>query len=209
MRSHPHKSNNRIRQAIANEAARIMVQEQQPNLGIAKRKAASRLGVTSETNLPSNMEVEKALSDYQSLFYPQKQQTYILHLLRQAHDAMCFFKSFKPFLVGRIISGTALPDAPITLHLFVETVETIMQFLMEHAIPYQETEQKIKYSKESSKVTPCYEITFAEQEFRLMIFSLVERRQAPLSTIDGKPMRRMDLKSVANMIQCNSAESDY
>ncbi len=185
-----------------------MVQEQQPNLGIAKRKAASRLGITGDTHLPSNLEVEKALSDYQSIYYSQKQHSSMLDLMRHAYDAMSFFKPFDPLLVGLIVRGTALPNSPITLHLFTDNVESIALYLMQHKIPFHETEKKLFYSKEHSKFIPCYEITFKDQEFRLMIFSVVERRQAPLSVIDGKPMRRLDQNSVAKLIEDTLSQSD-
>ena len=57
-----------MRQAIAREAARLMIEHGHENYGLAKRKAAERIGVQNERDLPANREIEAALRDYQRLF---------------------------------------------------------------------------------------------------------------------------------------------
>ena len=60
-----------MRQAIAREAARLMIEHGHEDYGIAKRKAAERFGVTDLAVLPRNTEIEEALAEHQRLFDPQ------------------------------------------------------------------------------------------------------------------------------------------
>ena len=47
-----------LRLAIAQEAARLMIEHGHEDYGAAKRKAAERLGVTDQAVLPKNAEIE-------------------------------------------------------------------------------------------------------------------------------------------------------
>ena len=61
-----------MRQAIAREAARLMIEHGHEDYGIAKRKAAERFGVTDLAVLPNNTEIEEALAEHQRLFAPEE-----------------------------------------------------------------------------------------------------------------------------------------
>ena len=60
-----------MRQAIAREAARLMIEHGHEDYGFAKRKAAERFGVTDLAVLPKNTEIEEALAEHQRLFVPE------------------------------------------------------------------------------------------------------------------------------------------
>ncbi|MCB1778464.1 MAG: hypothetical protein KDI50_13620, partial [Candidatus Competibacteraceae bacterium] len=55
----------RLKILMAQESARIMVEEGVQDFRSAKRKAAIRLAVTDKAALPDNAEIEQALLDYQ------------------------------------------------------------------------------------------------------------------------------------------------
>jgi hypothetical protein len=50
----------RARQMLAQEAARIIVNQGIRDYGLAKKKAAERLGLNSRGSLPGNAEIEQA-----------------------------------------------------------------------------------------------------------------------------------------------------
>ena len=56
--AHNHKKSSHARRSIAAEAARIMATQAQHNYRIAKQKAVQRLGISTHTSLPSNVEVK-------------------------------------------------------------------------------------------------------------------------------------------------------
>ena len=57
-----------LRQAVAEEAARVMSEQGIDDFLFAKRKAAERLGVVDAAILPRNTEIEAALFARQRLF---------------------------------------------------------------------------------------------------------------------------------------------
>ena len=56
-----------LRQAVADEAARIMNEQGVDDFLLAKRKAAERLGVTDASILPRNTEIEAAMMAHHRL----------------------------------------------------------------------------------------------------------------------------------------------
>ena len=60
--------NDRARLLVAQEAARIIVEQGIEDYRLAKTKAAQRLGMSAGGSLPGNSEIEKAVSEYLKLF---------------------------------------------------------------------------------------------------------------------------------------------
>ena len=78
------------RSQIAREAARLMLEGGMRDFQLAKRKAASRLGVFDRGEMPNNLEIEEAMSDYQRLFRADSQPQKLAELRRTAVNAMEF-----------------------------------------------------------------------------------------------------------------------
>ena len=98
-----------MRDLIAQQAARLMVEEGLRDYYAAKRKAALRVGAPGTRNMPRNTEVEAALQSYQKLFYGDRQTARLRELRSEALEAMRFFEQFEPRLVGSVLTGTAGP----------------------------------------------------------------------------------------------------
>ncbi len=60
--------NDRARKMLAQEAARIIVEQGIQDYRVAKKKAAERLGMTGRGSLPGNPEIEHAVSEHLRLF---------------------------------------------------------------------------------------------------------------------------------------------
>ncbi len=120
------------------EAARIMVEEGIEDQGLAKKKAATRLGLATHRNLPRREEIEAALTEHQRLFGQNEQPQQLAKLRRLAHEAMQFLALFSPLLVGGVWSGAAGKFSPIRLYLYTHTTEEVMHKLMEARIPFTE-----------------------------------------------------------------------
>ncbi|MCA1791829.1 MAG: hypothetical protein LC667_18860, partial [Thioalkalivibrio sp.] len=68
----------RTRQRLAEEAARIILEEGVRDYGQAKRKAADHLGITGRPELPTNTEIETALLERNRLFAdPESRREYV------------------------------------------------------------------------------------------------------------------------------------
>src|SRR5690606_18320809 len=103
-----------LRRALAQEAARIMSEQGIDDYGLAKRKAAERLGATDIAVLPKNTEIEAALTTHHRLFESRTHSSALNDLRETALQAMRLLERFEPRLVGPVLSGTASAYSEIT-----------------------------------------------------------------------------------------------
>lgn len=188
------------RQRIAFEAARIMSAEGLPNFGAAKRKAADRLNIPNERQWPSNSEVEAELRQYQRLFGGEAHRENLEALRREAMRSMAFFARFNPRLVGPVLSGTAEQNSAVSLHLFAESPEEVRLFLQRHEIPIDEDNRRIRVAADRYEERPCLRFSAGQIAIDLTVFASKEIRQAPLSEVDGRPMRRAGREQVEALL---------
>ena len=88
------KSSQNLRSEIAQLAARLIAVDGISDYRAAKRKAALQLGVKPDSFMPTNHEIEQALSDYQRLFLGDRQREE-LDTLRQIGRASCRERVYK------------------------------------------------------------------------------------------------------------------
>lgn len=189
-----------LRQALAREAARLMIEHGLPDYGLAKRKAAERLGVADRAVLPKNTEIEEALAEHQRLFVPEAHANELSAMRRAALAAMRLFADFEPRLVGPLLSGTATAHNDITLHLFADTPELVALQLLDRGIPHEFAERRIKVQRDQFEAYPAVRFTAGPHEVDATIFPLDGIRQAPLGPVDGRPMRRATLHEVEGLL---------
>ena len=189
-----------IRQHICTEAARIMAEEGVTDFHSAKRKAASRLNQPESRYLPSNHEVDAALSAYLRLFHAERVSAVLAELRRLAAQAMHFLASYDPRLVGPVLSGNVTPSSEIQLHLSADTPEEIAFLLQEHNIPHDESTRRIRFGGERYENRPSFRFLAGSAMVELIVFTHQGAREAPLSPVDGKPMRRANLREVEALL---------
>jgi hypothetical protein len=188
-----------MRQAVAQEAARIMAQQSLTDFYLAKRKAAERLGA-SEQSLPGNREIEQALLEYQRLFGGQQHQQSLVRLRQAALAAMRKFRQFDPHLVGPVLTGAAHANSEVQLHVFTETPEQVALALIAQEIPYHAGERQTRYGGDRTGNFPCFTFVAGDVEFELLVFPLEGRREAPLSPVNGKPLHRAGTTEVQALL---------
>lgn len=184
------------RQRISREAARIMAEEGVRDFHAAKRKAAVRLNLPETRHLPSNQEIEQALAEHLQLFHAKDLPRTLQHLRRLAVDAMRFLERFEPRLVGSLLSGNVTRFSDIQLHVTAGTPEIVAFFLQEHGIPYEETHKRLRFGGDRSEIVPVYGFFAEEVPVEVSVFSATAAREAPLSPVDGRPMKRAGLREV-------------
>lgn len=189
-----------LRRRIATDAARIMAEEGVRDFQSAKRKAAARLGLPETRNLPGNDEVDSALQEHLRLFHGGRLTQSVRRLRELAAEAMRFLARFEPRLVGPVLSGTVTSASAIELHLTADTPEEIGFWLQEHSIPYELTDRRLRFGGDRQETFPAYRFTADDVAVELCIFDRREAREAPLSPVDGKPMKRANLREVENLM---------
>ncbi|MEY4847036.1 MAG: hypothetical protein RLZZ36_149 [Pseudomonadota bacterium] len=189
-----------LRRALAQEAARVMAEHGVRDFLLAKRKAAERFGVVDGSVLPRNTEIEEALQEYQRLFGGEGHEA-SLHAQRQvALDVMHRLQEFKPRLVGAVLTGTATAHDDVILHVFADRMEAITLRLLEHGVPFELAERRTRFNSERVVNQPSVRLEVDDQPVELVVFGIDGIRQAPVSPIDGKPMRRADANEVAALL---------
>jgi hypothetical protein len=195
-----HDLNKSARHRVAAEAARIMIEHGIHDFQQAKRKAADRLHISSKQALPSNREVESELRTYQALFNSDTHEATVKSLREIALRAMEFFHTFRPRLVGSVLNGTADVHAEVNLHLFAETVEDVTRFLMSHNIPFELNDKMVRYTQNERTPLPAINFVAEDTPIELVIFTEESNRQSPRSAVDGRPMRRANIKDVRALL---------
>jgi hypothetical protein len=195
----PRKDN--LRRALAQEAARIMAQHGIHDFLTAKRKAAERLGVADASALPRNTEIEQALVEYQRLFDPSGHESTLEAQRRAALQAMHWLSQFEPRLVGPVLTGSATEHADIQLHLFADTPEYVALQLIDHGIAHAITERRVRLDAERTKSFPGLRFEVDDCQVEATVFPLDGIRQAPVSPVDGRPMRRADAAEIQDLLR--------
>jgi len=190
-----------LRIVIAQEAARAIAEEGVRDYALAKRKAAARLGVRDlHGNLPSNVEIEAALEERQRLFGGASHGGDLARLRRAAVAAMRLFQHFEPRLVGPVLTGTATAHDLVQLHLFTDSPEQVSIMLLGLGIPHEELERRLKRSAGGHVVAPTLRFVAGEVAVEAIVFEYDGLREAPVSLVDGKPMRRANLREVEALL---------
>jgi len=187
------------RHRLASEAARLMAESGMRDYHQAKLKAAERLGIHDDASLPRNSEIEDALREYQRLF--QRDGAEGLRLRREAAlRALEFFATFQPRLVGPVLDGTADARSPVALHLHSDDPEAIARFLAQHRIPAESRSRRIRLDRERSDDYPVWLFSAEELAFDLTVLPAAVLRQAPLSGVDERPMRRASATQLRTLL---------
>lgn len=189
-----------LRERLASEAARIMLDGGIRDFQLAKRKAAERLHVVEPYPMPGNEEIERAMVDYQRLFHAQSQPRHLNHLRGVALEAMRMLHGFKPSLVGPVLAGTADEHSDVSLHVFAEPPEEVALFLLERGIPHENVERRVRVDGNNHARFPALRFVAGETLVELLVLPERERRHAPLSPVDGRPMQRAGIARLEDLL---------
>lgn len=200
-REHTATQTRERRHRLAHEAARLMVEGGIQDFHQAKRKAAIRLGIHDDASLPRNAEIEQALREHQRLFAGSAQSDALRQRREAAVHALEFLQAFAPRLAGPVLEGTADAHSPVQLHLHDDDPDGVQRFLDEHGIPAEARSRRLRWDRERVLDAPLWVFSADGVVFELLVLPFHALRQAPLSAIDEKPMRRASLARLRELLQ--------
>lgn len=192
--------NDRARRILALEAARIIVEQGIEDYRTAKMKAALRMGMTEHGSLPANSEIERAVSEHLKLFGRESHLDRLRMLRNAALSAMDLLHAFTPRLVGPVLYGTAAANAAVDLHVFSDSAELVALCLQENSVSYRPYEKRLKSRRDRSDNYCGFRFTRENAFIEATVFPVDGMRQAPISPVDGKPMRRADRSAVLELL---------
>lgn len=199
-RQHAGNRQGESRRRLAHEAARLMAEGGIRDYQQAKRKAASRLGIRDEASLPRNQDIDEALREYQRIFLGPVQADAVRARRQAATRAMEFFATFQPRLVGPVLDGTADANAPVMLHLHADDPDAVARFLDEHDIPAQARARRLRLDRRRDLDTTTWLFDAEDLAFELTVLPERVLRQAPLSSLDERPMARASLAQLRELL---------
>ena len=141
--------NDRARQMLAQEAARIIVEQGIEDYRLAKIKAAERLGLRDRGSL----------------------------------------------------HGTAGASSAVNLHVFTDTPELVAIRLHEARLPYRPYERRLKSRRDRAETYAGYRFVHDDMSIEATVFPENGMRQAPISPVDGRPMKRADRAVVERLLE--------
>ena len=199
-RQHAETRTRERRHRLAHEAARLMAEGGIRDFHQAKLKAAARLGIHDDASLPRNREIEDALREYQRIFLGQGQARALRQRREAAARALEFLAPFEPRLVSPVLDGTADSTSPVLLHAYTDDVDAVARFLDEHGIPAEPRERQLRLDRERRAELPVWVFGAEDLAFDITVLPLHALRQAPLSSVDERPMRRASLAQLRQLL---------
>jgi len=192
-----------LRQRIVQEAARIMAEDGVHDFGVAKRKAAARLNQAENHHLPSNREIEAALADYLKLFHARNLQQAVRTQLGVGIETMRLLARFEPRLTGAVLNGVTTPFSDVQIHAFPDTPEQLALLLQEQAIPYEESDRRLRFGGGRQETVAVFRFVAGDTPVEICALPPRGLREAPLSPVDARPMRRANLNEVEQLLANN------
>ena len=200
----PKRRNNgteRTRQVLAQEAARIIVNHGVRDYRVAKQKAAERLGVSARGALPGNSEIEAAVAEHLQLFGGDDHADRLRLMRVAALAAMELLADFSPRLVGPVLAGTADENSSVNLHVFTDSPEAVALELEQIGIRFRPYERRLKSRRDQVETYSGFEFHHHHSPIQATVFPVDGIRQAPMSPVTGKPMKRVDAAAVQEMLE--------
>jgi hypothetical protein len=186
-----------MRLRVAHEAARLMAEHGINDFYFAKTKAAASLGVVDKGALPNNREIEAALHEASRLFNGDQYDQRLARMRNCAIGIMQALPQFSPRAVGAVVSGAIGAASPLELHMFSEPAEMVAMALLEAAPDMLATQSKLRFDHDRVEVFAAYQFEVDEVIVDVTVFPLDGQRQAPLSPVTGRPMRRLNARALS------------
>ncbi len=180
---------------LAEQAARWLLDRGTHDFEAARRYLSERLGA-SRRELPSNEAIDQALIDYQQLFHATSYTAQLTALRLAALGTMRMLTPFRPRLVGELLDGALVARTPVRLHIQADTPEQVAIYLLDRKVPYQLDQCSLRFGPNQRRELPLIRFEADQQTIELTIFGHDGPPQAPLSPVDGRPMRRLSLEEV-------------
>lgn len=196
----PKAMQSKLREQLAQESARLMIEHGIIDYGLAKRKAAERLSVTILGALPSNAQIETCLAERQRLFEPNGHGQRLWQLRRLALRLMRELVDFTPRLAGPVLAGTATSTSRIELHVFAATTDAVSVTLEGHGHRPSPCAQRYRFGGGRQMQIPAYRFQADGAVVLTPVFPEIGLREAPLSIIDKKPMARASEHEIEAML---------
>src|SRR5437764_28710 len=194
-------SHDKLRQAIALEAARLMYERVETEYFTAKRKAAKRLcrQQIKPADLPSNAEIREQIQVFARLHEGESRTRHLREMRLEALRLMRLLRRFRPRLIGSVMTGHVRKGSDIDLHLFCDSPALITDLLEQQGCQFDlERKQVVKHG-EARVFTHVH--VFDRFNFELTVYPEDKAHYVFKSSITGKAIERASIGELEEMLK--------
>jgi hypothetical protein len=193
-------ANDKLRQAIALEAARLMYERTESEYYTAKRKAAKRLcrrGVKPE-DLPSNAEIRDQIQVFARIHEGERRTENLREMRLEALRLMRLLRPFKPRLIGSVMTGHVRKGSDIDIHLFTDSVGLATDLLEKDGWQF-DTERKEIVKHNQARVFTHIHI-YDRFNYELTVYPEDKAHYVFRSSVTGKAIERASIRELEELL---------
>src|SRR6516165_2532814 len=206
--AHERMANAKLRQAIALEAARLMYERVESEYYTAKRKAAKRLcrrGVKPE-DLPSNAEIREQIQVFARIHEGDKRTANLREMRLDALRMMRLLRSFRPRLIGSVMTGHVRRGSDIDLHVFTDSPALVADLLEQHGCQFELERKQVVKHREARVFIHIH--VFDRFNFELTVYPEEKAHFVFKSSITGKAIERASIRELEELLAKEYPELD-
>ena len=198
--AHERMANDKLRYAIAFEAARLMYQRVESEYYTAKRKAATRLCRHSykPEDLPSNAEIRELIQTFARLHEGERRTTHLRAMRLEALKLMRLLRPFKPRLIGSVMTGHVRKGSDIDIHLFTDSVGLVTGLLESEGYQFDVERKQLVKHDEARVFTHVH--VHDRFNFELTVYPEEKAHYVFKSSITGKPIERASIRELEELL---------
>ncbi len=194
-------ANDKLRQAIALEAARLMYQRAESEYYTAKRKAAKRLcrrGVKPE-DLPSNAEIREQIQVFARIHEGDKRTEHLREMRIEALRLMRLLRAFRPRLIGSVMTGHVRKGSDIDIHVFSDSAELVSNLLESEGYQFDVERKQIVKFEEARVFTHIH--VYDRFNYELTVYAEDKAHYVFKSSITGKAIERASIRELEELLE--------
>src|ERR1700689_5191277 len=198
--AHERMANAKLRQEIALEAARLMYERVESEYFTAKRKAAKRLcrGNVKPSDLPSNSEIRDQVQLFARLHKGDRRTQHLREMRLEALHFMRLLRTFRPRLIGSVMTGHVRKGSDIDLHVFSDSAALVTDLLEKEGYQYDIERKQIVKHQESRIFTHIH--VFDRFNFELTVYAEDLAHYVFKSSITGKAIERASIRELEELL---------
>src|SRR5438552_11998787 len=189
-------ANDRLRQAIAFEAARLMYERVESEYYTAKRKAAKRLCRQSvkPADLPSNAEIREQIQVFARIHEGDKRTENLRDMRLEALRLMRLLRAFRPRLIGSVMTGHVRKGSDIDIHIFTDGVGLVTDILQNEGYQFDVERKQVVKHQEARVFTHIH--IFDRFNFELTVYPDDKAHYVLRSPVTGKAIERASIREL-------------
>jgi hypothetical protein len=193
-------ANDKLRHAIAFEAARLMYQRVESEYYTAKRKAAKRLCRHNykPEDLPSNAEIRELIQTFARLHEGERRTAHLRAMRLEALKLMRLLRQFKPRLIGSVMTGHVRQGSDIDIHVFSDSPSLVTGVLENEGYQFEVERKQVVKHDEARVFTHVH--VHDRFNFELTVYAEDKAHYVFKSSITGKAIERASIRELEELL---------